>query len=84
MDFTNRRFLSPPIREYKPLEDDFSATMKRNPPESFMGFKMYILSLQKAINQKKWPHELELMINLSKLVKPVLHLPYLEDGRFNQ
>lgn len=40
--------------------------------------------LQKAINQKKWPRELEVMINLSKLVKPVLHLPYLEDGRFNQ
>ncbi|KAF2561104.1 hypothetical protein F2Q70_00016552 [Brassica cretica] len=49
-----------------------------------MNFKMDLLAFQQDKNEEKIPQKYGVMINFSKPDKPVLHLPYLEAGRFNQ
>uniref|UniRef100_M4FGS4 CCHC-type domain-containing protein n=1 Tax=Brassica campestris TaxID=3711 RepID=M4FGS4_BRACM len=84
MNFTNRRFSIPSICEYPSLEVVSSPTKKRSDPNQSLDFKEDILAFQQANNGKKSPRKYGVKINFSKPDKPVLHLPYLEAGRFNQ
>ncbi|CAG7863556.1 unnamed protein product, partial [Brassica rapa] len=61
-----------------------SPTKKRSDPNQSLDFKKDILAFQQANNEKNSPRKYGVMINFSKPDKPVLHLPYLEAGRFNQ
>ena len=84
MNFTNRRFSIPSICEYPSLEVVSSPTKKRSDPNQSLDFKKDLLAFQQAKNGKKSPRKYGVKINFSKPDKPVLHLPYLEAGRFNQ
>ena len=84
MNFTNRRFSIPSICEYPNLEVVSSPTKKRSDLKKSMEFKMDLLAFQQAKNEEKSPRKYGVMINFSKPGKPVLHLLYLEAGRFNQ
>ncbi|KAG5375393.1 hypothetical protein IGI04_039989 [Brassica rapa subsp. trilocularis] len=84
MNFTNRRFSIPSICEYPNLEVVSSPTKKRSDPNQSLDIKKDLLAFQQAKNGKKSPRKYGVMINFSKPDRPVLHLPYLEAGWFNQ
>ncbi|KAL0846995.1 hypothetical protein Bca101_020241 [Brassica carinata] len=83
INFTNRRFSRPSIREYQPLEEDLSPTKSRPEPKPILEVKRSLSAFHKAQDHEKWSRKLEDMINFPQPAKPVLHLPDLEYHRFN-
>ena len=83
MNFTNKRFSSPSIREHPSLEVASSQTKKHYDPNQSMDFNMDLLAFQKAKNEEKIPRKYGVMAEFSKPFKPVLQLPNLESHRFN-
>ncbi|KAF3596889.1 hypothetical protein DY000_02020754 [Brassica cretica] len=83
MNFTSQRFSNPSICEYPTLEGDSSPRKEQPEPQPIIGFNRDPSAFQKAQYQEKWTRKSEVMINIPKPVKPVLHLPQLE-ARFNQ
>ena len=68
MNCTSRRFPSPSVCEYLPLEEKISQTKKRPRPNSIMDLKGNLLGIQQAMNQEKSPSEVEDIIIFPKPV----------------
>ncbi|KAF2551740.1 hypothetical protein F2Q68_00033691 [Brassica cretica] len=83
MNFTSQRISNPSICEYPTLEGDSSPMKERSEPKPIIGFNRGPSDFHKTQYQEKWTQKSEVMINIPKSVKPVLHLPQLK-ARFNQ
>ena len=61
----------------------FKPRKERPEPKHIIGFRRYLSYFQKAQFEENWTRKSEVMIQLLKPAKPVLHLPHLEAYQFN-
>ncbi|WZZ88601.1 hypothetical protein YC2023_117180 [Brassica napus] len=70
MNFPNRRFSSPSIREYQTSKGDSGPRKKRPKPKPIIRLNMDLSAFQKNRNQEKWPCNYEVMIHSPNLARP--------------
>ncbi|KAF2564386.1 hypothetical protein F2Q70_00017270 [Brassica cretica] len=70
MNFPNRRFSSPSIREYQTSKGDSGPRKKRPEPKPIIRLNMDLSAFQKNRNQEKWPRNYDVMIHSPNLARP--------------